>query len=118
MSIDFFNSLRDLTVIAYLLFLRVVVPLLCILFIGRWIQAKMAETDKREQLAHQGEPYCWDTRRDAQTRRAQAAAAAHPDLPCWLAVQRKGEGVTEDCYHCPRYAIQGKKDLKHVWEAD
>jgi hypothetical protein len=118
MSNDIFNLLRDLTVIAYLLFLRIIVPLLCILFVGKWIQIKMAETDKREQLAHQGEPYCWDTRQTAQTRRAQAAAAEHPDLPCWLAVQREGGGVTEDCHHCPRYAVRNNNDLKHAWEAD
>lgn len=118
MSSDIFDSLRDLTVIGYLLFLRVIVPLLCILFVGKWIQTKMAETDKREQLAHQGEPFCWDTRQNAQTRRAHSAAAAHPDLPCWLAVQHEGGGVTEECYHCPRYAVRDNSKLKHTLEAD
>lgn len=115
---EIFDTLRDLLVIGYLLFLRVIVPLLCILFIGKWIQTKMAAADRREQLAHQGEPYCWDTHRNAQTLRAQAAAAAHPDLPCWLAVQREGGGVTEDCYHCPRYAVQAGNDWNEIWEAD
>lgn len=115
---DIFDLLRDLIVIGYLLVLRVLVPLLCILFIGKWIQTKMAETDRREQLAHQGEPYCWDTHHNAQTQRAQAAAAARPDLPCWLAVQHEGGGVTDECYHCPRYAVQGSNDRNELWEAD
>ncbi len=115
---DIFSALRDLLVIGYLLAWRVLMPIVCILFIGKWLQAKMAQADRREQLAHQGEPHCWDKQRTAQTQRAQAAAAAHPDLPCWLAVQYDGGGVTTECYHCPRYAVQGIDDPHRVWETD
>lgn len=106
MPADSFEILRDGIVLSYMLFLRVALPLLCIVLLGKWIQSKMAEADRREQLAHQGEPYCWDLENTVQAQRAYAAAAAHPELPCWLAVQRQGGGVTEQCYHCARYAVQ------------
>jgi len=115
---DFFNALRDVIVIGYLLVLRVLTPLLLILFIGKWLQVKLAHSDRREQLAHQGEPYCWDLRDTPQTRRAQAAAATHPDLPCWLAMQYDGGGVTTECYRCPRYAVQSIDDPNRVWETN
>lgn len=106
MPTDFGAILRDVIVLTYMIVLRVGVPILITLFIGKWIQRKMAEIDLREQRARMGEPYCWDTRSTAQTQRAKIAAAAHPELPCWLAVQSTGEGVTEACFNCPRYAVQ------------
>jgi hypothetical protein len=102
--------LRDAIVLTYMIFLRVGVPLLVIVFTGKWIQRKMAETDLREQRARMGEPYCWDMRTTAQTAYAQRAAAAHPELPCWLAVQTDGGGLTQACFNCPRYAV----DVPHV----
>jgi hypothetical protein len=116
MPTDFFAFLRDAVVLSYMVFLRIGVPALVILFGGKWIQRKMAEADMREQHAHMGEPYCWDKRSTAQTQRAKAAAAAHPDLPCWLAVQSAGEGVTEACYNCPRYAVQGTESERESVE--
>lgn len=106
MNTEFGAVLRDVIVLAYMIFLRVGVPLLVIVFAGKWIQRKMAESDMQEQRARSGEPYCWDTHLTAQTANAKHAAALHPSLPCWLAVQREGGGVTEECFNCPRYAIQ------------
>jgi hypothetical protein len=108
MPTDFGATLRDVIVLAYMIFLRVAVPLLITLFIGKWIQRKMAEQELREQRARMGEPYCWDNRNTAQTQRAKLAAAAHPELPCWLAVQSAGGGVIETCYSCPRYTVQAE----------
>jgi hypothetical protein len=116
MPTDSFAFFRDAIVLAYMLLLRIVVPLLCIVLVGKWIQAKMAEADRREQLARQGEPYCWDIESNPQTERARAAAAAHPDLPCWLAVQCAGGGVTDACFNCPRYAVRSKHALNGTLE--
>lgn len=99
--------LRDGIVLAYMLFLRIGVPLIVIVFAGKWIQRRMAESDMREQRVRLGEPYCWDIRTNAQTASAKIAATAHPELPCWLAVQKQGGGVTESCFNCPRYAVNG-----------
>lgn len=106
MPTDLAAMLRDGIVLAYMIFLRVGAPLLVIWFVGKWIQRKMSDADMHEQRVHLREPYCWDKRNTAQTQRAKTAAAAHPDLPCWLAVQQAGEGVTEACFNCPRYALQ------------
>ena len=108
MSGDIYAVLRDVVVLAYMFVLRIFVPLLVIVLVGKWIQLKVAAADRREQMAHQSEPYCWDEQDTAQTQRAKLAAETYPDLPCWLAVQRAGGGVTEACYHCPRYAVRGK----------
>lgn len=105
MPTDFGAMLRDGIVLSYMLFLRVGVPLLVIVFSGKWIQRRMFETDLREQRAHMGEPYCWDIRNDTQTAHAKISAAAYPELPCWLAVQQDGGGVTDACFNCPRYAV-------------
>ena len=117
MSDDIFPVLRDVIVLGYMFFLRIGLPLLCIVLIGKWIQVKMTQVDRREQIARQGEPYCWQSENTPQTRRAQAAAEKYPDLPCWLAVQHAGGGVTEDCVQCPRYAVPGKRTRSHRVEA-
>ncbi len=105
MSSETLAVLRDAFVLTYMLVLRVAVPLLTIFLVGRWIRRRMVETDLREQRARMGEPYCWDIRHNAHTAQAKFAAAAHPDLPCWLAVQSQGGGVTDACFNCPRYAV-------------
>jgi hypothetical protein len=110
--------LRDAVVLTYMLFLRIGVPLLVIVFAGKWIQRRMAETDLREQRARRGEPYCWDLRRNAQTTNAKNAALAYPELPCWLAVQSAGGGVTESCFNCPRYAVQPGHSAGDTVEVD
>jgi len=107
MSAEFTDILRDVVVLAYMFVLRIGVPLLITIFVATWIQRKLAEQDRAEERARRGEPHCWDTRDTPQTRRARLAAEAHPDLPCWLAVQSHGEGLTEACFECPRYAVQG-----------
>lgn len=104
--------LRDAIVLTYMLFLRIGVPLLVIVFVGKWIQRKMAETDLREQRERVGEPYCWDVRKDSQSAYALRAAAAHPELPCWLAVQSEGGGLTEECFNCPRYGVHEKQPAR------
>lgn len=103
------DLLRDGIVLAYMLFVRVGVPLLIIVMTGTWIRRRMAERDMQEQRARTGEPYCWDARTSAQTTSAKQAAAAHPELPCWLAVQSEGGGVMESCFNCPRYAVKVKR---------
>ena len=77
---DFMGLMRDVIVLAYMIGLRVGVPLLITLFAGKWIQRKLAERDQVEERALNGEPFCWDKRRTAQTSGAQAAASAHPEL--------------------------------------
>lgn len=99
------DILRDVVVLAYMFVLRIGVPLLITFFIAKWIQRKLAEQDRAEEHALRGEPHCWDMHNTAQTRRARLAAEAHPDLPCWLAVQSHGEGLTEACFECPRYSV-------------
>lgn len=106
MPAEFGEILRDAIVLGYMLLLRVGMPLLAIIFVGKWIQRCMAESDLREQRERTGVPYCWDTQTNARTGNAKTAAAAHPELPCWLAVQVAGGGVTQTCYNCPRYAVR------------
>lgn len=109
---------RDTLVLTYMLFLRIGVPLLVIVFGGMWIQRRMAETDLREQRARRGEPYCWDLGNTAQTTSARQAAVTHPELPCWLAVQSQGGGVTDSCFNCPRYAVQSEQGARRTVEVD
>lgn len=109
MGNEFGDLIRDGIVLSYMVLLRVGAPLLVIVLTGNWIRQRMAERDMREQGARQGEPYCWDTRINTQTVSAKQAAAAHPELPCWLAVQSEGGGVTESCFNCPRYAVKTKR---------
>jgi hypothetical protein len=106
METEFGAVVRDLLVLGYMLFLRIGVPLLIVVMGGTWIQRRMAESDMREQRARRGEPYCWDRHNNAASASAKRAAAAHPELPCWLAVQTGGGGVTESCFSCPRYAVK------------
>jgi hypothetical protein len=117
MSNDFMGLMRDVIVLAYMVGLRVGVPLLITLFAGKWIQRKLAERDQAEERALKGEPFCWDKRRTAQTAGAQAAATAHPELPCWLAVQAHGNGLIEACFNCPRYATSHKRSIRKQVEA-
>jgi hypothetical protein len=109
---------RDAIVLTYMFFLRVGVPVLVIVLVGKWIQRKMAETDLREQRERKGEPYCWNLRSTAQTAYAQRAAVAHPELPCWLAVQSEGGGLTEACFNCPRYVVKGTPPSRETVEVN
>lgn len=109
MPTEFGAVLRDGIVLGYMLLLRIGVPVLVIAFTGKWIQRRMAESDMREQRARMGAAYCWDIQTTVQTANAKLAAAAHPELPCWLAVQHSGGGVTQACYSCPRYAVRSGK---------
>ena len=109
MPTEFGAILRDGIVLSYMLFLRIGVPLLVIAFAGKWVRRRMAETDMREQRARMGAAYCWDIQVNEQTANAKLAAAAYPELPCWLAVQHSGGGVTQACYNCPRYALISDK---------
>lgn len=103
---DWGALLRDAIILAYMFILRIGVPLLITILLGKYIQRKLEERDLAERRMLHGEPYCWERRETPQTRRAKWAAVAHPDLPCWLALQVSGEGLLEGCYTCPRFTIR------------
>jgi len=45
---NLFPFLRDVVVIGYMLVLRIAVPVIIVLFMGWWLQRKLAERDARE----------------------------------------------------------------------
>lgn len=116
MPTELTDLLRDVIVLAYMFVLRLGVPLLVTLMLGKWIQRKLAERDLAEHRALHGEPYCWELRRTPTTATAKRATAAHPDLPCWLAVQTGGGGLTRDCYDCKRYALGETRKARRLVE--
>jgi hypothetical protein len=99
------DILRDVIVLGYMVVLRIGVPLAITILAAVWLQRKLAEQDKAEERARRGEPHCWNTHETEQTQRARLAAEAHPEMPCWLAVQAHGDGLSEECFECPRYAV-------------
>lgn len=112
MSADFSNVLRDTVVLTFMIALRVVMPLIIIFLVGKWAQKKLEEEDKTAQPGR----FCWEQKRTAESKRALLAATQHPDLPCWLALQVSGGGLTEMCYDCTEYAADDLKDTpaRHV----
>lgn len=101
MSLDFGGLFRDIVVLSYMLVLRIGVPLVITFLVGKWLQKKLEQQDKIVASA----THCWDKRKTRDSRRAEQAALARPDLPCWLALQASGEGLTENCYNCSQYAV-------------
>ena len=103
MSGDLVSVIRDVLVLAYLLTLRVGVPILITLMLGAWMQRILerpeSELEGRPDLDSAGK-HCWDYYSSPEANRARQAAARRPDLPCWLAVQVGGTGLNQACYTC------------------
>lgn len=111
MPTDFDGILRDVIVLGYMFVLRIGVPLLITIMLGKWLQLKLEQRDAERRGAAQGELYCWDKNKNAQTLRAKAAATDRPDLPCWLALQASGDGLIENCYTCRNYHVRTRTGI-------
>jgi hypothetical protein len=109
MSVDIFGIVRDALVISYMFVLRIGVPILITLMLGAWLRRLLEEREEKPARApvqlKLGQ-HCWDVVHSAETDQIQSAAAEHPDLPCWLALQVTGQGVQEICHTCPHYAAE------------
>lgn len=103
---DFGGILRDVMVLGYMVVLRIGVPLLITVLLGKWLQRKLGQPEKGRMGAANGERYCWDLAKTPETLRAKAAATERLDLPCWLALQASGEGLIQDCFTCRNYKVQ------------
>ncbi len=104
------GTLRDVLVVGYMFVLRIGVPILITLMIGAWLQRLLQEPETETQpspadLANG--KHCWDVNKCEETKRAQCAAFQRPDLPCWLAIQVSGQGLTEKCYSCALFTQRG-----------
>ncbi len=99
--------------------LRIGVPLALTLAFGYWLEKKLSGSREVEQtetvtprIARRSEKiiqlHCWDTNRTEANKQAQLAAAKHPELPCWLAIQAEGEKVREECFTCALYKPHAK----------
>src|SRR5512141_563328 len=95
------GTIRDVLVLAYLVALRVGVPILVTLMLGAWIQRYLERPEKELARTYRvGDP-CWEFNQCPDAKEAQCVAAARPDLPCWLAIQVNGGGMSQACYSCP-----------------
>ncbi len=105
MEIDIIATVRDILVLAYMVVLRIGVPILITLMIGAWLRRILEKEEDKPQQAAQPATYkhCWETSGTEQAQQARAIAETRPDLPCWLALQVKGSGLKESCYSCPLY---------------
>lgn len=98
--------LRDALAVVFLFVLRIGVPLMITFLIGAWLQQILREPEGEFESSHQevqAGPRCWELKSCPEAKRAQCAAARRPDLPCWLALQVAGSGLTSDCYGCPLF---------------
>lgn len=106
MSFDILGFIRDALVIVYMFVLRIGVPVLITLMIGAWLKRLLEEHDEKPEavpVQMKAGQHCWDVKSNADTAEAKVLAAKRPDLPCWLALQVKGDGVKEMCYTCPEF---------------
>ncbi len=106
MSLDLLALARDFLVIAYMLVLRIGVPILLVLMVGLWLERWLEEREVEAPLhpiphSIPVARHCWEMKRNRDTEQAKAVSAQRPDLPCWLALQVNGRGVKEMCYTCP-----------------
>jgi len=104
MSIDIFGILRDVFVIGYMFVLRIGVPILITLMIGAWLRRLLEEHETKPAaapVALKAGQHCWDVTHTPDAEQLKAVAARRPDLPCWLALQTSGAGLSETCYACP-----------------
>ncbi len=107
--------LRDVLVIGYMFILRIGVPILITLMIGAWLQRILQEPEKERKPTReeaQVGPHCWEIKQCEETKRARCAAFRRPDLPCWLALQVSGDGLTEACYTCPLFTARAPAPVK------
>ncbi len=114
--------LEDLIIaltVVLMFFLRIGVPILITLLIGRWLEKKLApreepvsatlQTHSAPQVTRSGniiQVHCWNLKRCETARRAECAAFKRPDLPCWLALQADGGKLREECFTCALYKPQ------------
>ncbi len=112
---DIFRIARDVLVVAYMLILRVGVPILITLMIGAWLRKLLEEREAREQKrpdALAAGQHCWEIKQCPEAEQARCAAKQHPDLPCWLALQLNGAGLKPGCYACPIYTQHAPATVK------
>ncbi len=105
---DLLTLVRDVLVVGYIFVLRVGAPILITLMIGAWLKHFLEEREKKEHpeaqpLSLASQQHCWDVQPCPETEQAKSVAQQRPDLPCWLALQAQGSGMTERCYTCPAY---------------
>ncbi len=113
------DGLIDLAGLIVMFALRVGVPLVLTLAFGRWLEKKLQPQTEIRRVVRptakiipfparaaktiEAQGHCWDTLQNQATMRAQNAAAQHPDLPCWLALQADGGNVNAECFTCALY---------------
>ena len=111
------QELLDAVTVILMFALRVGLPLALTLAFGYWLEKKLAPSREQEQEQRPAlrivksdnkviQLHCWDIKRCDSATRAQCAAAKHPELPCWLALQADGNKVREECFTCALYKPQ------------
>jgi hypothetical protein len=98
---------QDAVVLGYMCGLRVGVPLLITIMLGKYLQRRLEERDREELAARHA--FCWDSAKTIDSERASRASALRPDLPCWLALQVSGGELTEKCYDCPLFSVRAAR---------
>lgn len=108
MPATFEDLVRDVIVLAYMVVLRIGVPILITILLGKWVERKLKERDAARRRVPKNAAYCWEREQTPETRRAQRAAEQRPDLPCWLALQVCG--ITyRGCQTCHKFKVNGRR---------
>ena len=92
---DWLGLARDVLVIAYMLFVRIAVPIWLTWMLGKWLQKLLREPETKPA--------------ELDTVRGMCAEAQQPDVPCWLALQISGHGLKPACYTCPLFTNVGRR---------
>lgn len=108
MTFEWVAVLRDVLVVGYLFVLRIGVPIALTWLLGMWLQKALRDADaaalrQAERDRELVRTHCWEIVNCPAAVRANCAAARHPELPCWLALQIDGGGLKQACYTCPLY---------------
>ncbi|MCI0476686.1 MAG: hypothetical protein L0Y55_10600, partial [Anaerolineales bacterium] len=99
----------DTLAILLMFAVRIGLPIVLTLAVGVWLEKKLAPRERATRPARTARSakiiqiHCWDIKKCASATRAQCAAAQHPELPCWLALQVDGNKVRPECYACAFY---------------
>ena len=85
MTFDWLGLIRDLFVLAYLVVLRIGVPILLTYLLGVWLQKVLRESDaaaarQARDGAEGNGVHCWEIKGCSSAARAACPAARHPEF--------------------------------------
>lgn len=90
--------------------IRIGIPIAATLAIGYWLEKKLQPREEKPaaklELMKKSkiiQLHCWDFKKCEPEQMARCAAYAHPELPCWLALQVEGFKVRPECFTCALY---------------